>query len=72
FASDFPRTLSAHDIGLRDLLESASLLGSLPKMYLVTVSIKDLQTMSTELTPSVRASLPAVVETVEKVLTSEN
>ena len=72
FASDFPRTLSAHDIGLRDLLESASLLGSLPKMYLVTVSIKDLQAMSTELTTSVRASLPAVVETVEKVLTSEN
>ena len=38
FARDFPRTLSAHDIGLRDLLESASILGPLPSLYLITIS----------------------------------
>ena len=27
FATDFPKSLSAHDIGLRDLIESALLLG---------------------------------------------
>jgi hydrogenase maturation protease len=72
FASDFPRTLSAHDIGLRDLLESASLLGPLPTLFLVTISIKDLQTMSTELSPQIRESLPAVVEMVKSILSSEN
>jgi hydrogenase maturation protease len=72
FASDFPRTLSAHDIGLRDLLESATLLGPLPKLFLVTVSIKDLQSMSTELSPKIRGSLPAVVETVKSILSTEN
>ncbi len=39
FANDFPRVLSSHDIGLRDLIESAALLGELPRMYLITVSI---------------------------------
>jgi hydrogenase maturation protease len=72
FASDFPRTLSAHDIGLRDLLESAALLGPLPRLFLITVSIKDLQTMSTELSPNIRGSLPAVVETVKNILSTEN
>jgi hydrogenase maturation protease len=72
FASDFPRTLSAHDIGLRDLLESATLLGPLPRLFLITVSIKDLQTMSTELSPNIRGSLPAVVETVKNILSTEN
>ncbi len=72
FASEFPRTLSAHDIGLRDLLESATLLGPLPGLFLVTVSIKDLQTMSTELSPTIRNALPAVVETVRGILTTEN
>lgn len=72
FASEFPRTLSAHDIGLRDLLESATLLGPLPRLFLVTVSIKDLQTMSTELSPKIRSSLPAVVETVKSILSTEN
>jgi hydrogenase maturation protease len=72
FASEFPRTLSAHDIGLRDLLESATLLGPLPTLFLVTISIKDLQTMSTELSPAIRNALPAVVETVRGILTVEN
>ena len=72
FASEFPRTLSAHDIGLRDLLESATLLGPLPRLFLVTVSIKDLQTMSTELSPKIRSSLPLVVETVKSILSTEN
>lgn len=72
FASDFPRTLSAHDIGLRDLLESATLLGPLPRLFLVTISIKDLQNMSTELSPSILGSLPSVVETVKGILITEN
>ena len=72
FASDFPRSLSAHDIGLRDLLESAALLAPLPRMYLITISVKDLQSMSTELSPAISGALPAVVETVKNVLTSEN
>lgn len=71
FASEFPRTLSAHDIGLRDLLESATLLGPLPDLFLVTVSIKNLQNLSTDLSPLIRESLPRVVQTVKGVLTSE-
>ena len=51
FASDFPRVLSAHDIGLRDLIESATLLGPLPQMFLVTVSVAADQPMGTELSP---------------------
>jgi hydrogenase maturation protease len=68
FASDFPRTLSAHDIGLRDLLESAQLIGSLPKMFLVTVSIHEIQSMSMELSEGVRSSLPAVVAAVKEIV----
>lgn len=68
FASDFPRALSAHDIGLRDLIESAALLGSLPKMFLVTISVTDLQDMTMTLSPEVEASLPRVVEMVEKII----
>jgi hydrogenase maturation protease len=68
FASDFPRTLSAHDIGLRDLLESAALLGPLPSMYLVTVSIEQLQSMSVDLSPGVQGSIPAVLEAVRRIL----
>lgn len=68
FASDFPRTLSAHDIGLRDLLESASLLAPLPSMYLITVAIASLQPMSLTLSEPVRDALPRVTALVGSIL----
>ena len=64
FASDFPRSLSAHDIGLRDLVESAALLGPLPTIDLITVSIAKIQPMSIEMTPEVRDAVPLVIQTV--------
>ena len=64
FASDFPRSLSAHDIGLRDLIESAALLGPLPTMDLITISIAKIQPMSIEMTPEVRDAIPKVIRTV--------
>ncbi|MDL1891292.1 hydrogenase maturation protease [Sphingobacteriales bacterium CHB3] len=68
FASDFPRTLSAHDIGLRDLLESAQLIGPLPTLYLITVSIDKIQTMSMELSNPVKKSLPEVKKAIDRIL----
>jgi hydrogenase maturation protease len=68
YASDFPRALTAHDIGLRDLVESAVLLGPLPPIHLVTVSIAGLSGLSLELSPPVRAALPRVVATVRELL----
>jgi hydrogenase maturation protease len=71
FASDFPRTLTAHDIGLRDLIESAALTQELPKLYLIAVSIKEIRSMVTELSPEVANALPKVVETVVRILNSD-
>jgi len=68
FASDFPRTLSAHDIGLRDLLESASVLGPLPTVYLITVSIDRLQSMSMELSEPVGNAIPEVLRQLFSIL----
>ena len=71
YASDFPRALTAHDIGLRDLVESAALVGSLPPIHLVTVSIGELAGLSLELSPAVAAALPEVSATVEDLLATE-
>jgi len=68
FASEFPRALSAHDIGLRDLIESTILIGTLPDTHLITVSIASLQEMQTVLSPPVQAALPAVAEAVKRIL----
>jgi len=66
YATDFPKALSAHDIGLKDLVESAALLGMLPRVILVTISVADLQPMQMTLSPTLEASLPHVVDIVSQ------
>jgi hydrogenase maturation protease len=65
YAKDFPRQLSAHEIGLKDLLESAFLLGNMPQIYLIAISIKDFQEMGVELTPEVAQAVPSAVISVK-------
>ncbi len=68
YASDFPTALSAHDIGLRDLIETAVLSGGLPKIILITISIEKIQNMVMTLSPEIEKSILNVVEKIEKIL----
>ena len=68
YAKDFPRQLSAHEIGLKDLLDSAFLLGNMPQIYLIAISIKDLQEMGVELSPEVNKAIPAAMQTVKELV----
>jgi hydrogenase maturation protease len=70
YATDFPRALTAHDIGLRDLIESAALLGPLPDVTLVTVSIEEIKSMVTDLSPAVAGAIPEVRRRVREALVS--
>lgn len=72
FASDFPKSLSAHDIGLKDLVESTALLGELPKIYLITVTIDNIQSMEMELSSQVKSVIPNVVEKIIELTTFIN
>lgn len=72
FSSDFPKSLSAHDIGLKDLIESASLLGDLPRMYLVIISIKKFQNLSLELSSEILKTIPKAVEVIQQLINKIN
>ncbi len=70
YAKDFPTQLSAHEVGLKDLLDAAFLLGNMPKIHLVAISIKDFQDMGMELTPEVEAAIPEAVKKVKELVES--
>ena len=67
FASDFPRAMSTHDIGLRDLVEGLAILGKLPKIYLFAVSIEMIQSQQIELSPELERVMPELLEQVKKM-----
>lgn len=64
FSSDYPPTLTAHDIGLKDLIDSLYLLNAHPEIWLYTISIADLNEMSMELSPEIEAVVPLAAKTI--------
>ncbi len=67
FAADFPRAMSTHDIGMRDLVNALQLLGRMPDVWLLTVSIYSLQQQGIDLTPTINRSVPCILEKVLKL-----
>ncbi len=57
FSSEFPKALSTHDIGLKDLLDGLTLLGKMPEIHLFVMSVNELQPMHIGLSPEVGAAL---------------
>jgi hydrogenase maturation protease len=72
FASDFPRAMSTHDIGLRDLVEGLAILGKLPKIYLFAVSIEMIQSQQIELSPELGRVMPELLEQVKNMALRQN
>jgi hydrogenase maturation protease len=64
FSTDYPRTLTAHDIGLKDLLDVFYLLGEEPDVTLFAVSIAPLQEMGLELSAELRPRVPEIAQRV--------
>jgi hydrogenase maturation protease len=60
FSSEYPATLTAHDIGLKDLLDAAYLLGGPLDVTLFTISIDALQGVGMELSPAIAQRLDVI------------
>jgi hydrogenase maturation protease len=70
FAADFPRAMSTHDIGLKDLVSALQLLGKMPDIHLYVVNIESIQQQGIELTREIRATLPTLMTEVIELASS--
>ena len=68
FSNEFPRTLSSHDIGLKDLVESAALLGELPEITLITISVHPEQSLTMELSKDIDKAATTVVKKIQSMI----
>ena len=65
FSTDYPRTLAAHDIGLKDLLDAFYLLGHNVDVVLFAVSIAPLQELELDMSPELVAQVPKIAAMVK-------
>lgn len=70
YASDFPKAMSSHDIGLKDMISSLQLLGRIPEIHLFVVSIEYLQMQGVELTKDVEAIMPTLIQQITELVHS--
>ena len=68
FAKDFPKSLSTHELGLKDMIESAILLGKVPDIRLIVISINPQQKMSVSLQPHIKDYITELIKTVKQVV----
>jgi hydrogenase maturation protease len=68
FAQDFPKAMSTHDIGLKDMVSALQLMDKMPTIYLFVVSIESLQQQGIELTAELEAVVPAVMEKIKTLI----
>jgi hydrogenase maturation protease len=57
FSNDFPKAMSTHEIGLKDLMEGMYLLGKQPNIHLFVISVSKLQPMDMTLSKEVEEAL---------------
>jgi hypothetical protein len=64
FSRDYPRTLTAHDIGLKDLLDTFYLLENPAEIVLFAVTIPTPQEVGLDLSPAITEQVNKIVELV--------
>ncbi|MGL4228736.1 MAG: hydrogenase maturation protease [Tannerellaceae bacterium] len=68
YSTDYPSLMSAHEIGLKTMIDAMILNGKIPRMHLVIISVKKVDDFGMELTPEVEAVIPEVKEVVRKIV----
>ena len=68
YASEFPRSLTSHDIGLKDLLQSAELLEDLPDIRLIAINIADFSSVGIGISAKLDQRLPDIYRQVQLLL----
>lgn len=67
-ATDFPPLMSAHEIGLRDMIDAMILTDKLPDIQLIVISAADISEVGMELTPPVKEAVPKVITLIRNLL----
>ena len=64
FATDFPRAMSTHDIGLRDMVSALQIMDKMPNIHLFVVSIESIQQQGIKLTAPIEATMPILLNKI--------
>jgi Ni,Fe-hydrogenase maturation factor len=62
FSTQYSRTLAAHDIGLKDLIDTFYLLDTSPEVILFAIAIASVQEVGTDLSSPLAEKVPKIAQ----------
>ena len=68
FSKDFPKSMSTHDIGLKDVVEAMTIRETMPEIFLFTVSIEEIQPMEVNLSPRIDEALSELKSKIDGLI----
>ena len=68
FSIDYPLLLSAHEIGLKDMIDAMILQDNIPDIELIVVTAKDIQEIGMELSPDIKKSMNNIIELIYDII----
>lgn len=72
YATDFPPPMSAHEIGLKDMIDAMILTDDLPETHLIVISTLNINEVGMDLTPEVKAAVPKVIRMIQEIISIHN
>ena len=72
YATDFPPLMSAHEIGLKDMIDAMILTDDLPETHLIVISTLNINEVGMDLTPEVKAAVPKVIRMIQEIISIHN
>lgn len=68
YTNQYPPLITIHEIGLKDVIDAMRLTGYCPNIELIIVSVEKYDSLGMELSPKVKAALPAAITMVQKIV----
>lgn len=73
YSTDFPQLMSAHEIGLKDMIDAMQLsAGKLPDIQLIVVSVININNVGMTLSPEIKSAIPKVIKLLYEVIDINN
>ena len=72
YATDFPPLMSAHEIGLKDMIDAMILTDDLPETHLIVISALNINEVGMDLTPEVKEAVPKVIRMIQEIISIHN
>lgn len=68
YSCDYPLLLSAHEIGLKEMIEAMIIQEKIPEIDLVAISVEEINEIGMQLSPKIEKEIPKIINNIYQLI----